>query len=220
MHRTVQDPDKSSRNFSKNSENLRMGTGRSEFQDPLVLNCYWPRRLARFRNASVSCGNWWLRWGGRIQCHGLGNAILEATASVFDMGDTSKAKARPSDLPRSDGGVRRGVMRTISPTQMYLKIQLEISSGTAWKLSDVLPDAIDAALLSFYGVVGAATVPYEILPTAPQPDVTVLTVPTKHYRRLWAALTMLTSVRKAPARCTVLKATPFWFALFDETLLT
>lgn len=136
------------------------------------------------------------------------------------MGDTPKTKAKSSASLHSDAGLKRGAMRTISPTQMYLKIQLEISSGAACKVADVLPDAIDAALLSLYGVVGAATVPYEILLATPQPDIAVLTVPTKHYRRLWAALTMLTSVRKVPARCIVLKASPFWFALFDEAPLT
>lgn len=110
----------------------------------------------------------------------------------------------------------------LATTTMYLRLRLETATGRLVASDgdlDVLKafsSAADSALLSLYGVVGSSTITYELITPEMHPGEIIVSVPTKQHRRFWAALTMLTSVQKKPARCVILKATPDWEALFDD----
>lgn len=130
----------------------------------------------------------------------------------------SKSTLQPPPNPHTDIMIKAlSPLRTqtITPTHIYLKIHLEIKGDHQTQLID-LPSIINSALRSLYGVVGAATISYQLESVHTESDVTVLRVPLSHYRRLWAALTLVSHVEKKQARFTVLTATPFWFALFDD----
>lgn len=145
------------------------------------------------------------------------NQLTRTTSSVCELSLNSKMSDPSSQTPTRTGpradhepkDLRRSA-RTTLPSYMHLKIQFEgaISGRT-------LCNVIDNATQSLYGIVGGAMLYYEMLPH-PGPDQALLQVPIKHHRRLWAALTMLSSVGKKPVRITVLKATPFSSALFDD----
>lgn len=112
--------------------------------------------------------------------------------------------------PAQESKSRRQNKVTILPSIIYLKLQLE---GAITELT--MSEVIDSATQSLYGIVGSAMLHYEVIPQA-EHNQALLKVPIGHHERLWAALTMLSSVSNRPARITVLKATPFWFALFDD----
>lgn len=108
------------------------------------------------------------------------------------------------------------------PITMYLKLRFESlaenvgMSGCRFDMSKALPSAVESALLPLYGVVGASAISYELVSMTGLPGEVILSVPTKHYRRLWAALTMLTSVQKKPTRCIIVKAAPSLVELSEE----
>lgn len=78
--------------------------------------------------------------------------------------------------------------------------------------------AIPWALIEMYGVVGSATLVYEFCDFASLDEgLHVLRVPVKHYQKVWAAITMIPKVDGFAARLVVEKATPFLFALFEDT---
>lgn len=77
---------------------------------------------------------------------------------------------------------------------------------------------IPGALIDMYGVVGGATLLYEFCDfTSLAEGIHVLRVPMKHYQKVWGAVTMVSKVNGFAARLVVEKATPFLFALFEDT---
>lgn len=108
--------------------------------------------------------------------------------------------------------------RTLRPKNIYLKVRAEVDNLRQQIDRSVIQDAIERSLNSLYGVVGSQTILYQTIGFSKNDNSMVLRVNVDHHQKLWAAITIVTRLQNQPGRLIVTKATPFIFALFDETM--
>lgn len=102
----------------------------------------------------------------------------------------------------------------VAPQHMYLKLHVEDDKAQPVPF-DHIERAIDAALQAMYGTVGSSVLHYDVMDSDHRPSSITLRTSTAKYQRIWAALTLHASPDR-PLRITVVKATPFVFALTDQ----
>lgn len=96
--------------------------------------------------------------------------------------------------------------KTLSPPNYYISLRSEPSHAPA-----AIQVAIQTSLLSVYGVVGSASLHFENIGKTN----IILRVPSEQYRRIWAAIALVTNVQGRPTSIRVVGVTPFLFAIPD-----
>lgn len=109
---------------------------------------------------------------------------------------------------------------TIIPSATYLRLcgTLDPSSAPSaiFASRDTLRCVIDAALETAHGTLGAASVAYDVLHVDTAASSAIVRVPVAAKADLWAAVTLITAFRGAPARITVTHASSLLLALARE----
>lgn len=106
---------------------------------------------------------------------------------------------------------------TLIPTSTYLRLCATLDPCSApsaiFASQETLRTVIDSALETTHGTLGAAALAYDVLHIDAATSSAILRAPVAVKSDLWAALTLITSFRGAPARITVTHASNFLLAL-------
>lgn len=105
--------------------------------------------------------------------------------------------------------------KVIQPQHVYIRLCVENERLKAVPYHQI-GKAIDEALLMMYGHVGSSVLHYQVVDTKHLDGFIVLRTPESQHQRICAALTLFPGFRSMPVRFTVMKSTPYVFALFDN----
>lgn len=110
----------------------------------------------------------------------------------------------------------------LKPRYYYLHLRLDfgpLATANPSTSREQLRQAFLDSLHTLFGVVTASKLAFTLLPPFQAKDTEkvhpdfILRAPADHHKRIWAAVTLLTSISERPVRVVVLRATPFPFAL-------